>query len=125
MLQLILFSYNKMSDQTESSIINEYVQNTLTTAKNMFASRKTRSIIFRRDLLNKFHQGLRKDKKLLCEGVRKDLGRVEFATWMLELTLIENEIEHSLEHLNKWMQEIPVPTPMLVGPARSKIVYEP
>jgi hypothetical protein len=42
-------------------------------------------------------------KKQLCEGVRKDLGRQEYATWFLEICLVENELDHTLKHLKSWI----------------------
>lgn len=35
------------------------------------------------------------------------------------------EIDHSISHLNKWAKDECVDTPMLIGPASSRIVYEP
>ena len=39
---------------------------------------------------------------MLCEGVKKDLGRDYFATWFLEISLIEHEINHAIKHIEKW-----------------------
>jgi aldehyde dehydrogenase (NAD+) len=44
---------------------------------------------------------------------------------MTEILVLDKEIDHALAHLKEWMREIPVDTPMLIGPAKSKIVYEP
>lgn len=38
---------------------------------------------------------------------------------------MEKKINHALEHLKEWMAAESVDTPMLLGPARSRIVYEP
>lgn len=53
------------------------------------------------------------------------MGRGGFPSWFIELAGLEGEIEHSLANLKKWMKDISVDTPMLIGPAQSKIVYEP
>lgn len=64
-------------------------------------------------------------KKDLSEAVKKDLGRDEFVTWFTELAIIEHDLDHTVANLKKWAAEVKVDTPMLVGPAKSKIVYEP
>lgn len=35
------------------------------------------------------------------------------------------EIDHNIAHLKQWMKDVSVDTPMTVGPAKSRIVYEP
>lgn len=59
------------------------------------------------------------------EAIKKDLGRGAFATWMTEILTVEKEIDFALTHLKEWMKDKVVDTPMLIGPGRSKIVYEP
>lgn len=71
------------------------------------------------------HRGLSELKRELCDGVQRDLGRGHYATHFLEICLIESEIEHTLKHLKRWMEPVPIDTPFLVSPAKSKIVYEP
>lgn len=44
---------------------------------------------------------------------------------MTEILVLDKEIDHALAHLKEWIKEIPVDTPMLIGPAKSKIVHEP
>lgn len=46
-------------------------------------------------------------------------------TWFTEIAVIQNEIDHTIAHLKKWSQPVCVDTPMYLGPAKSKIVYEP
>jgi hypothetical protein len=41
-------------------------------------------------------------EKDLGEAVKKDLGRDYFTTWFTEFAVIDNEIEHTISHLNKW-----------------------
>lgn len=63
--------------------------------------------------------------KELSDVVKKDLGRDTFATWFTEISLIDKELDHTLEHLKKWSSSVSVDTPMFLGPAKSSIVYEP
>lgn len=46
-------------------------------------------------------------------------------TWLSEINIIVHEIDHTIENLNKWSKDVHVDTPLLIGPAKSRIVYEP
>ncbi len=61
----------------------------------------------------------------ISEAIRLDLGREAFATWFYELALVEHDCEHVLRHLKRWSQPVEINTAMLVGPAKSKLLYEP
>jgi aldehyde dehydrogenase (NAD+) len=63
--------------------------------------------------------------KDLGDAVKKDLGREQFATWFAELSSLEHGIDHTIQNLSSWAADIVVDTPMFLGPARSKIQYEP
>jgi len=63
--------------------------------------------------------------KPICDAIQKDLGRGEFVTWFLEVSSAIMGIDHTLENLKTWMTPISVDTPVLVGPGKSSIVYEP
>ena len=64
-------------------------------------------------------------RKDLEDSVKADLGRGGFITWFIELNSIEYQIDHTIKNLSKWTKDVSVDTPMLIGPACSKIVYEP
>jgi aldehyde dehydrogenase (NAD+) len=53
------------------------------------------------------------------------LGREAFVTWFTEISLVEKEIDHCISSLKKWMKGTCVDTPMYLGPAKSRIVFEP
>ena len=61
----------------------------------------------------------------LTDAIKKDLGREDFASYFMEILVLENAINHTLEHLDKWTKERIVDTPMLIGPGESKILQEP
>ena len=64
-------------------------------------------------------------EKDLTDAVKKDIGRDAFITWLSEISIIDKEIDHALSNINKWTSSVCVDTPMFVGPAKSKIIYEP
>ena len=61
----------------------------------------------------------------LSDALKKDLGRDTFMNWFTETSGLYNDIDHSIAHLTKWAKPLVVDTPMLIGPGKSKIVYEP
>jgi len=64
-------------------------------------------------------------EKDISEAVRKDLGREQFMTWFTEVLIMVTEVEHAISHLKQWMKDESLDTPMSLGPATSRIVYEP
>lgn len=58
-------------------------------------------------------------------ALHADLGRQGYTNVLFETGGMEKKIDHALEHLKEWMAAESVDTPMLLGPARSRIVYEP
>jgi aldehyde dehydrogenase (NAD+) len=61
----------------------------------------------------------------LTDAVKVDLGRDSFATWFTEINVINREIDHAIENLSKWVKPECVDTPVFLGPAKSRIIYEP
>ncbi|TNV79354.1 hypothetical protein FGO68_gene3101 [Halteria grandinella] len=106
-------------------LANQTVDKALRETREGFLIFKTRTLVYREAQLRSMLKGLSEMRKQLCEGVRNDLGRQEYATWFLEICLVEGEIEHTLRHLKAWIQPIQIDTPLLVSPAQSKILYEP
>ena len=64
-------------------------------------------------------------QKELQDAVKADIGRDNFVTWFMESGLLEKEIDHAISNLHKWLQPVPVDTPVFMGPAKSSIFYEP
>jgi aldehyde dehydrogenase (NAD+) len=89
----------------------------LNRAKKAFATGKTRPIAFRIAQLQNLKNGLATLGKEFHEAVQKDLGRGAFMTWFSEIVVVENEINHAISHLKKWMKPVSVETPMFLGPA--------
>jgi aldehyde dehydrogenase (NAD+) len=60
-------------------------------------------------------------KDELCQAVSKDLGKGEFYAYITEVHLIRTEIQHSIDHLKKWMKVTEVDTPIMTAPGKSYI----
>ena len=75
----------------------------LEVTKAAFFNVRTRPLEFRLQQIKALLRGIKKERKALCEALRKDLGREEFASWFYELALVEQECEHVIKHLPKWI----------------------
>ena len=103
------------------SVVNTVFNKT----KKAFADGKTKPIAFRINQLLNLKKGLKTMQTDITDAIQKDLGRESFMTWFTELAVVEKEIDHALANLSKWTKAQSVETPMYLGPACSKIVYEP
>ena len=71
--------------------------------------------------LKNLKDGLTKMRPSLDRALTQDLGKETFVNWMFEFLLIEREINHAMENLKDWMEDVCVDTPMDIGPAKSYI----
>ena len=101
------------------------VEAALKKTRATFQSGKTRPIEFRIQQLNNLKRGLQTMQKELQDAVKADIGRDNFITWFMETSLIEKEIDHAVANIYKWAKPINVDTPVYLGPAKSRIEYEP
>lgn len=101
------------------------VQTAVLKTRKAFASGKTLPLSFRIGQLQNLKKGMATLQKEISEAIQKDLGREQFSTWLGEFCILDKEIDHTLAHLKKWNKGICVDTPVFLGPAKSRIVYEP
>ncbi len=90
-----------------------------------FATGATRDLAFRKGMLARFRDGLRKWEGPLCEALWKDLHKSREEAFLTELGLVYGEIADASRHLRKWARRRRVPTPPAVLPSRSYIHREP
>ena len=55
----------------------------------------------------------------------KDFGKGEFETYTTEIGFLYNSFRKILHHLRDWMEPEAVPTPLVLWPAKSRIISEP
>ena len=48
-------------------------------------------------------QGLEVMGSQLNDARKQDLGTASFPNWMYELLLVSREVQHTIDHLSKWM----------------------
>lgn len=93
--------------------------------RRFFSAGGTRSTAYRREQLEKLRGLLREKQPDITEALRADLGKPVFEAYLSEVGFCLSEVNHAIEHLEGWMEEQPVTTPLSLFPARSSILREP
>ncbi len=88
--------------------------------KEFFATGKTRSVAFRRQLLVNLRNMIRDNEGLLMDALRADLGKSHSESYITEIGLVEQEIHHTLRYLKVWTAPSTTATPYFFWPASSK-----
>lgn len=85
----------------------------------------TRDIKFRREMLRRYEEGLRKWEKPLCDALWTDLHKSYEEAYMTEIGLVYGEIRDARKHVARWARTRRVSTPLTGMPSSSYIVREP
>jgi aldehyde dehydrogenase (NAD+) len=101
------------------------IAKTVATLRDTVDSGKTRPAAWRKDQLKRLSRLLTEGEDELCRAMREDLGKAPAESWVSELRLVQREITHMLRHLDAWMRPDHVHVPVVLQPARAKIVPEP
>ena len=59
------------------------------------------------------------------DAFEKDMGKGAFETYTTEIGFLYNSFRHTLNHLRDWMEPKAAPTPIVLWPAKSRILSEP
>jgi aldehyde dehydrogenase (NAD+) len=93
--------------------------------RTTFASGRTRPLEFRLQQLAALARLLEDCEPQICEAIRKDLGRSEIETRIVETHFLRREIEFAQKRLGKWMKPERVRAPWLMQPSTARIYREP
>ncbi len=69
--------------------------------------------------------GLKSHEDEFVEAFDKDFGKGAFEAYTTEIGYVYTGIGYILSHLRDWMQPKAVPTPFVLWPGRSRIIFEP
>lgn len=108
-------------ENTSTERINDIVAK----QRTFFASGQTRDLRFRKEMLHKLNNGLKKWEKSLCDSLWSDLHKSYEEAFMTEVGLVYGEIGDAIRHLNKWAKRRKKKTPLTGLPSSSYIVREP
>ena len=101
------------------------IQDIVRRQKEFYRSGVTRDIKFRKSMLRKMQNGLKKWEKSLCDALWKDLHKCYEEAYMTEIGLVYGEISDALSHVSGWGRRRRACTPLTVQPSSSFIVREP
>jgi aldehyde dehydrogenase (NAD+) len=90
-----------------------------------FATGRTRPLEFRLEQLSGLARLLEDCEPQIGQAIRKDLGRSEIETRLVETHLLRREIQFAQKRLRQWMRPERVRTPWLLQPSAARIYREP
>lgn len=101
------------------------IENLVKRQQLFFETGKTKGSLFRKKALNRLESAIREKEELICRALKKDLHKSAFESYMTETGMILNELGYVRKHLDGWMREKKVLTPLSSFHARSFTVAEP
>jgi aldehyde dehydrogenase (NAD+) len=113
---------NMSSLQTPSL---EEIQRHYQVKRTFFDSGATKPITFRIEQLKKFRAAIEKYEDEIIAALHADMRKPRFEAFVSEIGIMYEEIDHTIKHLDDWMQPEKVSTPMVLHPSGSYIYKEP
>ena len=80
----------------------EYIKKSVEAQRALFCSGATLDIKFRKQMLKRLLEALRKWEKPLAEALWQDLHKSYEEAYMTEFSIVIGEIKNHLKHLSKW-----------------------
>ncbi|MBR6415462.1 MAG: aldehyde dehydrogenase family protein [Bacteroidales bacterium] len=103
----------------------EKIEEIVSSQRDFLATGKTREVSFRKEMLIRLRDGLKKWEPELSEALIKDLHKSYEEAFMTEFGILYGEISEALRKVGRWSRRKKVRTPMMVMPSKSYIVREP
>ncbi len=103
----------------------EYIKKSVEAQRALFYSGATLDIKFRKQMLKRLLEALRKWEKPLAEALWQDLHKSYEEAYMTEFSIVIGEIKNHLKHLSKWAAAKSSSSPLKMFPSRSKVISEP
>ena len=103
----------------------EHIDKIIEAQRDYFRSGKTLDVQFRKRMLQRLLEGLQKWEKPLAEALWADLHKSYKEAYLTEFNIIYSEIHNHIKHLSLWAIPDSVPSPIILFPSRTKVVYEP
>lgn len=103
----------------------EYIKKSVEAQRALFCSGATLDIKFRKQMLKRLLEALRKWEKPLAEALWQDLHKSYEEAYMTEFSIVIGEIKNHLKHLSKWAAAKHSSSPLKMFPSRSKVISEP
>ncbi len=105
--------------------MQEIIEKAYTDKRTFFDHGKTRDYDFRKEQLVKLKATIKKYEEPILKALYDDLHKPKFEAFGSEVGFMYQEINHTLQHLKKWMKPKKVATPLAHFPSKSKVYSEP
>lgn len=93
--------------------------------KQFYQSGKSKGIKFRKNALKQLKRGIKYYEHELSEAMLNDFNKQKTDTYMTEIGIVYNEINHAVKHLDEWAESKKVKTPITHFGSKSTIYKEP
>jgi len=103
----------------------ESITQSVATAREAFASGRTKDLAWRRQQLQGLITMLDENSDRIEHAVCTDLGKHPIDAFLTEVSSVKTETKHTLRNLRRWTCDKRVPTPFALQPAKSVIHREP
>jgi aldehyde dehydrogenase (NAD+) len=103
----------------------EQIKNLLDSHRMYFLSGETLNIDFRLEQLQKLKASFVKYEPQIIEAVKKDMGRNEMETYLIELGWVMDELNNAINNLKDWTKDQHVKTPAIFIENKSIIKPQP
>ena len=106
-----------MEQQQISALVSEQ--------RAFFESGKTLCMCYRKEALQKLYAAIVSRESALIDALQKDLGKSDFESYMCEIGMVLDEISYMLKHLEGFVKEKRVRTPLAQFASRSYVKPSP
>lgn len=93
--------------------------------KQYYLSGVTRTVSFRKMMLEKLQKAIQHHEKEILDALHKDLHKHPMEAYVSEIGFVLSSISHMINHIDEWSAPEKVKTPLHLQPATSFIVKEP
>jgi len=93
--------------------------------RDTFDAGHTRPHAWRKQQLKQMKALLREGEDELARALQNDLGKAPIEAWATEMNLVSREIDHMLSKLDAWAKPRRVHVPVVMQPAKARIIPEP
>ena len=93
--------------------------------RKLYSTGATFDVAFRKERLRRLAACLEAERGALESALKADLGKSAEEAWLTEIGFVEREIAHALRHIDRWMRDKSVRTPLFMFPGKSRLVAQP
>ncbi|MFZ2538521.1 MAG: aldehyde dehydrogenase [Oscillospiraceae bacterium] len=101
------------------------MQKVIEKQRHFFNSDATKSVEFRRLMLNKLRDAIISNEDLIYKALKLDLNKSETEAYLTEIQTVLGEIKVALKNIKKWQKPTRVRTPITHFPSSSYVYSEP